>query len=573
LPNIRSLAVCSIHNNATIVATGTPVALTMTRLREGTFFQFNYLLGRLRTGLLLVVLAGMAAGCSGLPGRDYPRNEPPIIRPQASSALAEPFTLEQRAHSGASGFRLYSVGVDGLLLRLELIEHAGSSLDLQYYIFHGDESGRLITEALMAAAQRGVRIRILVDDGDTAAGDEQLFALAAIPNVSIRIFNPWRYRGHNHALRATEFLFNKSRLDYRMHNKLLIADDAIALIGGRNIGDQYFQVDPQSQFADDDISVVGPLVSKLTATFETYWANEIAVPLQAVAPPEQYDQARLEALATRQTTPLKATAADPKFAEKLAAGQPLRDLLSGVTPLTWASAELACDSPDKKSVAEDQRAGSLMFGAVARAVRHVQTELLMVTPYLVPTPDELKLLTDRSETQRRVRILTTSLEATNDPAAQAGYDHYRVALLRSNVELYEIRTHPESARGSGQSTRMTRYGTYGLHAKLLIFDRQAIFVGSMNYDARSRWLNTEIGLLIYSPELAAQGAHRFDEMTQPGNAYAVSLQDSDPGKSPKLIWSTVEDGKPVRYEQEPARSGWQRAEVRTLSLLPVDHEL
>ena len=186
-------------------------------------------------------------------------------------ALTQPFAGAARTHNGASGFRLYSAGVDGLLLRLELIAQAKSSLDLQYYIFHGDESGRLITEALLHAAQRGVRVRILVDDAESAAGDEQVLALAGEPHVAIRIFNPWRYRGHNRFVRGVEFAFSRARLDYRMHNKLFVADGAIALLGGRNIGDQYFQVDPESQFADDDVFVTGPVVPTLAGTFEQFW--------------------------------------------------------------------------------------------------------------------------------------------------------------------------------------------------------------------------------------------------------------------------------------------------------------
>ncbi len=458
-------------------------------------------------------------------------------------------------------------------MRLELIARATKSLELQYYIFHGDESGKLITEALVQAAQRGVRIRLIVDDGEAVAGDEQLFALAASPNVAIRIYNPWRYRGHSRVLRAAEFLFDKSRLDHRMHNKLFVVDGAIALIGGRNIGDQYFQVDPDSQFADADVLVAGPLVPRLAETFETFWRSEIATPVEAVVPRDQYDAGRAAALAARRTPPQRATSADSHFTEKLTAGEPLQTLLSGSAPVSWATAELACDSPDKKTVAAGERVGSLMFNTVANAVRATQSELLMVTPYLIPTPDEEKLLTEKSETHRRVRILTTSLEATNDPAAEAGYDHYRVPLLQAGVELYEIRNRPESTRGSGESRKMTRYGTYGLHAKLLVFDRKSIFVGSMNYDARSRRLNTEIGLIIYSPEIALQGAQRFDAMTQPGNAYAVSLQPSNSRGTPTLVWNTVEQGTPVTYTKEPARSAWQRVEVRTLSLLPLDHEL
>jgi putative cardiolipin synthase len=515
----------------------------------------------------------LAAGCTGLPGRDFPRREPAGTNTVPNVALTEPFAAGAQTHSGASAFRLYSLGIDGLLLRLELIAQAKSSLDLQYYIFRGDESGKLVTEALQQAAQRGVRIRVIVDDGETVAGDEQLFALAANPSVSIRIFNPWHYRGHSRFLRGSEFLFNKSRLDYRMHNKLFVVDGTIALVGGRNIGDQYFQVDPDSQFADDDVLVTGPLAPKLSEAFEKYWRSELAIPAEAIVSHKQIDAGRTAELAARRTPPQKTTSADAHFAEKLTAGEPLHSLLTGSAPVSWAVAEVACDSPEKKPVAGGERVGSLMFDTVAKAVRGTQSELLMVTPYLVPTADEQKLLTDKTESQRRVRILTTTHEATNDPVAEAGYDHHRVALLQSGIELYELRSHPESTRGSGQSVKMTRYGNYSLHAKLLVFDRKSIFVGSMNYDARSRWLNTEIGLVIYSPELATEGARRFEAMTQPGNAYAVTLQPSDSGKAPTLLWNTVEQGKPVTYTKEPSRSTWQRAEVRTLSLLPIDHEL
>jgi putative cardiolipin synthase len=522
---------------------------------------------------LLLCYALAASGCAGLPGRDVPRPAAVKLEHEPNAALTQPFAANPRMRDGDSGFRLYSLGIDGLLLRVELITQAKSSLDLQYYIFHGDESGRLITEALLQAARRGVRVRILVDDGETVAGDEQLFALAAEPHVAIRVFNPWHYRGHNGFLRGLEFAFHKSRLDYRMHNKLFVADDAIALVGGRNVGDQYFQVDPQSQFADDDVFVTGPLVPILAKTFEQYWDSRLAIPVQALAPHRQLDARTVAELAARRTPAQKAAAADTHYEQKLAAGEPLASVLSGAAPLSWATAELACDSPDKKQVAEGERAGSLMFGLVAKNIRATHAELLMVTPYLVPNPEELELLSGLGATGRRVRILTTSLEATNDPFAEAGYAHYRVPLLQSGVELFELRTHPESTRGSGQSAKMTRYGTYSLHAKLLVFDRSAVFVGSMNYDARSRWLNTEIGLVIHSPDLAAQSARRFEAMTQPASAYVVSLQHANPQGPPQLIWSTVEQGRAVSYRSEPSRNMWQRLEMRALSLLPLDQEL
>jgi putative cardiolipin synthase len=513
------------------------------------------------------------AGCTTLPGRDYPRPPPAPLTNPPNPDLVQPFAAAAHAHGAQSGFRLFSVGVDGLLLRLELIGEAHSSLDLQYYLFHGDESGRLITEALGQAASRGVRVRILVDDAETVAGDEQLFALAGQPNVEIRVFNPWRYRGHNGFMRDVEYLFSHSRLDYRMHNKLFVADGTVALIGGRNIGDQYFQIDPESQFADDDVFATGPVVKDLAATFEEFWNSDLAIPVQALLPAKATGAAAAQALAQRTTAPQKAASAGRDYEEKLAAGEPLAGVLGGQSALAWAPAEVVCDSPDKGRQAPGSRVSDLLFEPVAQQIEATQSELILVSPYLVPTEGELRLLQERRAEQRSVRILTNSLEATTDVRAQAGYMHYRVPLLESGVQLYEIRARPQNRRGTGQSAKMSQYGNFALHAKLLVFDRSGVFVGSMNYDQRSRRLNTENGLIIHSAELAEQTARRFAAMTQPQNAYAVTQQPDARGDRAHLEWDTVEAGHPVSLHDEPARSSWQKFEVHFLELLPLDREL
>ncbi|HEY6824013.1 MAG TPA: phospholipase D family protein, partial [Steroidobacteraceae bacterium] len=465
--------------------------------------------------------------------------------------LLQPSSHATRTHGEESGFRLYSLGIDGLLLRLELIDAAHSSLDLQYYVFHGDESGKLVTEALLRAAARGVRVRILVDDGETIRGDEQLYALAGEKNVEIRVFNPWRYRGHNSLLRDIEYLFSHRRLDFRMHNKLFIADRALALLGGRNIGDEYFQVDPSWQFADDDVLTTGPAVQQLAVSFEEYWQSELAIPVQALLPAKATDAAAAAALAQRVTTPQKAASAAADYEQKLSAQEPLASVLAGRVPLDWAGAEVAADSPYKgKEHAQNVHVSSLLFAPVAQAIHDTRSELVMVSPYLVPSPHEMRLLEDLRARQRTVRILTSSLEAESSHAAQAGYMHYRKPLLDAGVQLYEIRARPENPRGTGQSEKLSRHGHYSLHAKLLVFDRSVLYIGSMNYDQRSRRLNTEDGLIIHSEDLAGQAARRFDLLTQPQNAYAVHLQEKVPGDAPQITWSTIESGRPVTLYDE-----------------------
>ena len=504
-------------------------------------------------------LAAAALGCAGLPpGANFPRVETVALAQPELTRLGGQVAAGTREHDGASGFRIISVGVDGFLVRAQMIDTAERTLDLQYFIFRGDVTGQLIIDALRRAAGRGVRVRVLVDDADTLAGDEQVLALNDLPNTEIRVFNPFVYRGHGQFMKSAEFLFNYRRLDYRMHNKLIVADNSVALVGGRNIGDQYFQVDPDSQFADDDVFAAGPIAGQLSATFDEYWNSGLAIPAAA--------------LGRSRPPPAVPAAPDSKFAAQIASGEPYAGMISGRLPLVWAPAWVVSDSPYKKQVRDGERDGRLLSRAIIAAVRDTQSELLMVTPYFIPAEEEAQALRDLRQRQVHISILTNSLEGSAGPLAHAGYRHYRVPLLQEGVELYEARALLGNTKGSGQTIRMSRHGNYALHAKLYVFDRKKLFVGSMNFDKRSKHLNTEIGLIIDSPELAEQTAARFAGMVQLQNSYVVALLTGPAGGSPNLAWQTEEDGKLVEYAREPARSGWQRFKVQVMSLLPLESE-
>jgi putative cardiolipin synthase len=261
------------------------------------------------------------------------------------------------------------------------------------------------------------------------------------------------------------------------------------------------------------------------------------------------------------------------YVTQIATGEPYAGIISGRLPLVWARAQVICDSPNKKHVDSGALPGRLMTQAVIRTAAEVQVELLIVTPYFVPTDEDTQLLKDLRNRNVRVRILTNSLESTTDVAAQSGYVRARVALLEEGVELYEIRSRLGNTRGSGQTATVSRYGNYSLHAKLFVFDRQKVLIGSMNFDQRSKHLNTEIGLIIDSPELARQTAGRFEAMIKPENTYTPALTESTTGGGSRLVWHTEETGQAVEYSQEPARSSWQRLQLGFLSLLPLDHEL
>ena len=454
-----------------------------------------------------------------------------------------------------------------------MINAAEKTLDLEYYIFRQDETGQLLTDALLRAADRGVRVRVLVDDGDTLQGDEQIEALSAHPNIEIRIFNPFAYRGHVETVRAVEFAFNAARLDYRMHNKLLVVDNAIALVGGRNVGDQYFQVDWESQFGDDDVFVAGPIVRGLSRTFDEFWSCDLAIPVAGLGRGKSSDAVLISYRKALEEHRRELKAVGTDYAKRVASGEPLAGMLSGSLSLVWARAQIVYDSPDKRLVEKGEMVGSLMHKTVAEAVAAVQTELLMVTPYLLPAQDGMRVFRELRKRNVRVRILTNSLESTPELLAHSGYMTYRVPMLADGVELYEVRAQLGNARGSGESSAVASSGNYALHAKLFVFDRQKLYVGSMNFDQRSHHLNTEIGLIIDSPELARQTAARFESIVVPANSYALALRTDPVNGSSELIWRTREGDLDIEYASEPTQSAWRRIKVEFLSLLPLDKEL
>jgi cardiolipin synthase C len=515
----------------------------------------------MRMILVLIVLSTL--GCSTMPrGSDSPKTPSFALERPEDTRLGRQFVTASERHLDESGYHIINSGIDGFLTRIQMIDAAERTVDMQYFIFRGDKTGLLIAEALERAADRGVRVRILVDDGDTVAGDQKILALGRHPNIEVRIFNPFDYRGHNAFLRHLDFAIHKGRLDYRMHNKLMVVDNSVALVGGRNIGAQYFQVEPDSQFADDDVFAAGAIAAKLSKTFDSYWNSEFAVPSTSLPLPKE------------RSAEAKVSFRDggTDYRAKIASGRPLQDLITDDAALQWAKAAVVCDSPDKKDVEQRKKRGHLMAPEVAHAMQEADSELLMITPYFVPSESEIALLGDLRRRNARVRILSNSLESAPALSAQSGYDKFRIRLLESGAQLYEVRALLSSNRGSGQTRAISRYGTYGLHAKLYVMDREHFYIGSMNYDQRSWRINTEVGLLIESRELAEEVAQRFEAMVSPAAAYQVLL-DTDSKGRPHLRWTTEIDHREIELTREPSRGFWQRTKVELLELLPIEREL
>ena len=535
---------------------------------------------------VLPALLGLAAllalgGCaSSLPGVHDPKTASVALPHPEETALGQQFATASAAHPGLSALRLIPIGVDGFLLRAQLIARAEKTLDLQYFIFSSDETGQLLADALIRAADRGVRVRLLLDDFDNTGHDAEIEALDAHPNIEVRLYNPLAYRGDIKLLRWSELLLHQPRLDYRMHNKLLVVDNAVAMVGGRNVGDDYFQIDPAGQLGDYEVVAAGPIVAHLSKCFDKFWNTPSSVPVAALAsgPVQPQALANYRQQLTLHRRQERADGTD--YATRMRSGEPLASVLDGRLPLVWARVSLWYDFPEKKLVENGALPGELMHRAIFQAAAASHTEVLVISPFVVPGDDGMALFDDLHRRAVPARLLTNSMESSTDATqAFAGYTHYRRALLADNVQLYEIRADPGIIRGTGQSAQMSSYGNFGLHTKLYIFDREKLFIGSMNFDERSFHLNTEMGLMIESPELARQAAQLFEGLVQPANSYQVLFVPSSAmnfrgiHNPPRLAWRTLESGHPVEYHFDPAANEWQRLKINLLAFLPLDSEL
>ncbi len=517
---------------------------------------------------LLAIIGAFVAACTTLPGANYPRQDSVAFAQPESTRLGQQLIVPARKHAGSSGFRLLVQGTDSLRTRLDLAAAAERTLDLQYFLIQNDTTGKLLMDSVLEAADRGVRVRMLIDDTDDVQRDRQLVVLAAHPRIEIRVFNPFYTRGVLDMLRYAEFIVSGERVNYRMHNKLFVADNAAAVLGGRNVGDEYFQASARTEFGDFDVLVVGPLVKQISASFDDYWNSALSIPVQALLAgkpqPQALEQYRADLAENR-----VAVNASP-YMQQIGRAKALSSVIADDRAMIWATSELLYDSPDKSKVQDGEEEGQVLRRRLGEAVRSVTSELLVVSPYLVPGEGGMRLLEGLRAQGVQVRVLTNSLASTDMPIVHAGYRHYRERMLEDGIELYEVRPLLGDPGGGHGSLKSPSSGQFALHAKVFVLDRRRLFLGSMNFDRRSLRLNTEIGVLIDSPELARQVVARFDAIAQPANCYVPTLRASDGVAGPSIAWYTEEDGKPTETSTEPSGDLLRGIKVQILTLLPID---
>jgi putative cardiolipin synthase len=472
-------------------------------------------------------------------------------------------TAEASLHSPElSGFRLLPVAEGAYLTRLSLAALAERTLDVQYYILQADDTGKLLMRALRDAAARGVRVRLLVDDLYTAGNDELLLALAAYPNVEVRLFNPFPAGRASVLQRFVASAADFSRVNHRMHNKMLVADNAFGLAGGRNIADEYFMRASLQNYVDLDVLAAGPVVRQMSIIFDRYWNSEFAWPVAAIVKTSATAET-LRAQFDQQTRDLKAPTKSsglPAFLNRYI--DVADELAAPRISMIEAPARIFADSPEKVRGANEVSIDGTVRQYLEKAMDSATKEISGSSPYYVTGEEGVKRVAMLKARGVTIHLHTNSLASTDEPMVHIGYVRYRAALLRAGMDLYELS--PDLLQ---RSTRMGFSGASRgrLHAKVCMIDRRLVFLGSLNMDNRSERKNTELGLWIDSPALAEEILAMFDTTS----SYRLRLAAN--GEDVEWIWH--DKGREVVLTDEP-EAGWLlRLQVWLLSPFGIDEQL
>lgn len=490
------------------------------------------------------MLAWLALGLAGCSSTPAPHTYSEMLRPETSS-FGRSVLSEAQAHPGQSGFRLLPNSGEAFRARAELIRNAKTSLDLQYYIVHDGLSTRLLIEELLKAADRGVRVRILLDDTTSDGVDEFIATLAAHPNIHIRLFNPLHLGRATGATRAMGRLLNLSQQHRRMHNKLWLADDAMAIVGGRNLGDEYFDAEPNLNFTDIDLLGAGPVARQLGYSFDQYWNSALSRPIG-----ELYGRLTRKDLSKvrRQLDAalVKSREANRALYDRLMSYRDRPQMSVWRQEMIWAPSQVMWDAPSKV-LSQEPDPHLLLTTSLLPKLEAVQHELILVSAYFVPAQQGLEYLTGKADAGVDIRLLTNALEATDVPAVHGGYAPYRRALLEHGMSLYELRRQP----GDDGKVHYRSGSESSLHSKAMILDRRLTFIGSFNFDPRSVLWNTEVGVLVNSPELAEHVRALALQGMSPALSYHVKLEHG------QIVWVTEDHQQLHTLTTEPG-DWWRR---------------
>jgi putative cardiolipin synthase len=499
---------------------------------------------------LAVLVAALATGCASLPPLQN-RTATFAVEPSATALLGRGLTPLTEQHPGKTGVFMLGDGRLAFAMRVLLARAATQSIDIQTYIWRGDATGTMMFEEVLRAAERGVRVRLLLDDANTSGLDPTLALLASQPNLELRLYNPFVGRGS----RGLGLLADFERLNHRMHNKSFTVDNQATVVGGRNIADEYFEAGQETRLVDLDVIAVGQAVRDVSAEFDLYWNSASAYPAELLLGGVQ---AESRAALAERADEVPRSPGGVAYAAALASTKEVEALRAGTLELEWTTAQVVADDP-AKTLQPSTETDLQMLPRLLAAFGRPTASLDLVSPYFVPGDAGTQALTALAQRGVRVRVVTNSLAATDVIAVHAGYAKRRGALLRGGVELYELKPQPTS--GERRAVEISGSSKAGLHAKTYAVDQRAIFVGSFNLDPRSARLNTEMGLLIDSSALAKKLAGTVDA-AYPAVAYRVTLAEDG-----TLRWA---DGSGEVFDVDPGTGRWRRALVEIGSWLPIE---
>jgi putative cardiolipin synthase len=506
----------------------------------------------------------MLGGCATLPDNSD-RTVSQHYTNTDDTLLSKLVVDKSSEHSeGESGYLLLPDGLDAFVARAVLAQLAERSIDAQYYMWHGDEVGQLLSHQMLMAADRGVRVRLLIDDIDEGGRDKKIAVFDLHPNIEVRIFNPFA----RNAGRTLQYLTGFGKQTRRAHNKSYTVDNQATILGGRNIGDEYFSADPDLAFADLDVLAIGPVAAEVSQSFDEYWNSPLSYPIATLLE-TQPTEADLQQ-ARQRAADFTAAEKDSDYLQRLANSDLSSSLRNHSVKFIWGDGRVFADPPEKLSQGtgdSDYQVWTELKPYLAAA----QHEVIILSPYFVPGKSGVAFLKQLRERGVRVRILTNSLASTDVSIVHAGYSRYRKELVRAGVELYELNEVTSKEERRAWSQGEIERARSSLHAKSFVVDRETVFIGSLNLDARSVVQNTEIGVVLESAEIGGLIADSFDQRIDEVG-FRLSLEEDAQGQE-QLTWHGLVEGEPVTFSSDPNTSFWRRFGVGFMRLLPIESQI
>jgi len=512
---------------------------------------------------LLLWVFLMLGGCAVLPDNSS-KISTVALTDTENTLLGASYAKSPGRVPGENAFLLLPNGLDAFVARALLAQAAERSIDTQYYMVHGDHVGSLFVDQLWQAADRGVRVRMLLDDIDEGHRDFNIAVFDSHPNIEVRIFNPF---GRNVG-RIWQYITGFGKQTRRSHNKSFTVDNQATILGGRNIGDEYFSRDPNLEFQDVDVLAYGPVAQQVSVSFDEYWNNELSYPISMLF---EHQPTKDEIAERRKQFSKKIEGmSDSDYLERLINSDLAKNFRNKSIRYEWGKGRVYADPPEKLQ-ADTGDTAYQMIADIAPYMEAAEKELLIFSPYFVPGKGGVAFLKKIREKGVRVRILTNSLASNDVSIVHAGYSRYREALLRAGVELHEL--NKITLKEERKAVKKGRIGSSksSLHAKAFVMDRDKLFVGSLNLDPRSIVQNTEIGVVFQSPVIATKVAQSFDDHIEDA-AFRLELETDEYGRE-HLLWHGRINGEQTTLGLEPHTSFWKRLGAGLMKWLPIESQI